>query len=66
MSSRLLAVTFDAQDPDRVARFWAGLLDRNVLVDADGVLLPADGTTQQRLTAYLDHASESATPGGAS
>ena len=44
MTSRLLAVTFDAHDPDRLARFWAGLLDRDVLGDADGVLLPGDDT----------------------
>ena len=34
MSPRLLAVTFSAHDPVRLARFWAGLLGR-----------PADGTT---------------------
>lgn len=44
MTLRLSAVTFDAQDPDRLARFWAGLLDRDVLADADGVLLPGDET----------------------
>lgn len=44
MTSRLLAVTFDAQAPDRLARFWAGLLDRDVLADADGMLLPGDDT----------------------
>jgi predicted enzyme related to lactoylglutathione lyase len=44
MTSRLLAVTFDAHNPDRLARFWAGLLDRDVLADADGVLLPGDDT----------------------
>lgn len=44
MTSRLLAVTFDARDPGRLARFWAKLLDRDVLADADGVLLPGDST----------------------
>lgn len=42
MTSRLLAVTFAAHDPDRLARFWGGLLDRDVLADADGLLLPGD------------------------
>lgn len=44
MTSRLLAVTFDASDPDRLAGFWAALLDRDVIADADGVLVPGDGT----------------------
>lgn len=44
MTSRLLAVTFDAHNPDRLAGFWAGLLDRDVLADAGGVLLPGDDT----------------------
>lgn len=44
MTLRLSAVAFDAQDPDRLARFWAGLLDRDVLADADGLLLPGDDT----------------------
>jgi hypothetical protein len=43
MTSRLLAVTFDARNPDRLARFWAGLLGRDVITDADGVLLPEEG-----------------------
>lgn len=44
MTSRLLAVAFGALDPDRTARFWAALLDRDVVADADGVLLPGDDT----------------------
>lgn len=44
MSSRLLALTFDAQDPDRVARFWADLLGRKVVEDGGGALLPGDDT----------------------
>lgn len=44
MSLRLLAVAFDAQEPERLARFWAALLDRDILADADGVLLPGTGT----------------------
>jgi len=39
MRSRLLAVTFDAHDPARLARFWAGVLGRDVVEDA-GALLP--------------------------
>src|SRR3954451_7276454 len=44
MPSRLLAVTFDARDPARLARFWAGLLGRDVVDDAGGVLLPGTDT----------------------
>lgn len=44
MTSRLLAVTFDARDPSRLARFWAGLLGRKVVEDAGGMLLPGDDT----------------------
>ncbi len=40
----LLAVTFDAPDAARLARFWAALLGREVVEDADGALLPGDGT----------------------
>ncbi|KKK06409.1 VOC family protein [Micromonospora sp. HK10] len=44
MSSRLLSVTFDARDPDRVARFWAGMLGREIVEDAGGLLLPGPET----------------------
>lgn len=43
MSSRLLAVSFDAHDPAGLARFWAGLLGRAVVEDAAGPLLIGDG-----------------------
>ncbi|MGZ4599036.1 MAG: VOC family protein [Oryzihumus sp.] len=43
MSLRLLAVTFDALEPARVAQFWAGLLGREVVEDAEGALLPGHG-----------------------
>ena len=38
----MLRVTFDAPDPARLARFWAGMLGREVVQDAGGVLLPGD------------------------
>lgn len=44
MASRLVAVSFDAHDPAGVAAFWAGLLDRDVVEESDGVLLPGDDT----------------------
>jgi catechol 2,3-dioxygenase-like lactoylglutathione lyase family enzyme len=44
MLSRLLAVTFDARDPARLARFWAGVLGRKVVKDAAAALLPGDDT----------------------
>jgi hypothetical protein len=36
----LLAASFESDDPDRPARFWAGLLGRAMIDDAGGVLLP--------------------------
>jgi catechol 2,3-dioxygenase-like lactoylglutathione lyase family enzyme len=44
MRSRSLTVTFDAHDPARLARFWAGVLGRAVVEDAGGALLPGDDT----------------------
>ena len=35
---------FDADEPMRVATFWARLLGRDVLDDGEGVLVPGDGT----------------------
>jgi len=40
----LLAVTFDAHDPVRLAQFWAGVIGREVVEDAGGPLLPGDDT----------------------
>jgi len=42
MLSRLLAVTFDAHDPARLAQFWAGVLGREIVEDAGGALLLGD------------------------
>jgi hypothetical protein len=45
MATRLLAAAFDAQDPARLAEFWAGLLGRDIVDDAGGaLLLPGDDT----------------------
>ena len=44
MLSRLLAVTFDAHDTARLARFWAGVLGREVAEDAGAALLPGTDT----------------------
>ncbi|MEV4143748.1 VOC family protein [Amycolatopsis sp. NPDC049691] len=44
MGSRLLAVTFEAENPAEPARFWAGLLGREVVEDAGGLLLPGGDT----------------------
>jgi hypothetical protein len=38
-----LTVSFDARDPGRLARFWSGLLGRDVVEDAAGALLPGEG-----------------------
>ena len=39
---RLEAVTFEVADADVVAAFWAGLLDRQILAEPAGVLVPGD------------------------
>lgn len=44
MASRLEAVTFDVVDPAVVAAFWAELLEREVVAEPDGALLPGDQT----------------------
>jgi len=44
MLSRLSAVTFDARDAVRLARFWAGMLGREIVDDAGGLLLPGGDT----------------------
>ncbi|AVT41068.1 VOC family protein [Plantactinospora sp. BB1] len=36
----LLTITFDAHDPARLAQFWADMLGREIVKDADGVGLP--------------------------
>jgi hypothetical protein len=36
-------VTFDAHDPSQVAVFWGRLLDREMVAEADGALLPGEG-----------------------
>jgi Glyoxalase-like domain len=42
MSLRLLTVTFDADEPAHLARFWAGMLGRKVVEDPTGSLLPGE------------------------
>lgn len=44
MSSSLAAVTFEAQDPAGVAAFWGSLLDRTVVPEPRGALLPGSET----------------------
>jgi predicted enzyme related to lactoylglutathione lyase len=46
MTSQLVALSFDANDPLSLARFWSGVLDRELTDDPDdGVtLLPGDDT----------------------
>ncbi|MFC0006972.1 VOC family protein [Micromonospora siamensis] len=44
MLSRTLTVAFDADDPTRLARFWANLLGREVVEDARGALVPGTDT----------------------
>jgi hypothetical protein len=44
MTSRLIAVSFDASQPLRVAQFWAALLGREAVQETGGVLLPGGAT----------------------
>jgi catechol 2,3-dioxygenase-like lactoylglutathione lyase family enzyme len=44
MASRLLALTFEARDPARLADFWAGVLGRVIIDDPRGPLLPGSDT----------------------
>jgi hypothetical protein len=46
MSSRLVAVTFDAHRPAEVASFWGGMLGRDVLPEAGGSALLVGHATQ--------------------
>ena len=45
MSSRLLALAFDAHDPERLAQFWAGLLGRTQYAEDGGFVLPPSDDT---------------------
>ena len=45
MTSNLDSVTFDANDPERLAQFWGELLGWEIVPDDDGFqLVPTDGT----------------------
>ncbi len=44
MTSRLLALTFDAHEPAHLAGFWAEVLGRVAVDDARGALLPGSDT----------------------
>jgi predicted enzyme related to lactoylglutathione lyase len=49
MALRLLSVTFEARDPERLGRFWSELLGRKAGQDADRWLVPGEGS-QLRLS----------------
>ncbi|MGO2537776.1 MAG: VOC family protein [Brachybacterium tyrofermentans] len=44
MTLHLDAVVFDVADANAAAAFWAGLLDRTVLAEPDGALVPGTAT----------------------
>ncbi|WP_328346866.1 VOC family protein [Micromonospora sp. NBC_00421] len=61
MLSRPLTVTFDAHHPIRPARFWAGLLGRDVVEEVGGgVLLP--GTDTQLGLRFVSSGTEQVGP----
>jgi hypothetical protein len=60
MPVRLVAVSFDADDPAVVAAFWAGVLGRAVVEEVGGVLVPGDDT--QVGLRFVEAASEKSGP----
>lgn len=44
MTLRLEAVALEVREPDEVATFWAGVLDRDIVRESDSALLPGDDT----------------------
>jgi hypothetical protein len=58
MTCHLFAVSFDAGEPLRLARFWAGLLGREVVEDAGGALLLPGEDTQLGLRFVPSRAQE--------
>ncbi|MDX6263892.1 MAG: hypothetical protein QOH84_5580 [Kribbellaceae bacterium] len=58
MTSQLVALGFDANDPVRLAKFWAGVLGREVA--DDGVTLLADGHTEFEVRFLPTEAEKSA------
>jgi hypothetical protein len=44
MTLRLIAVSFEALDPVSLGAFWAGVLGRESVPEANGTLLPGDDT----------------------
>jgi catechol 2,3-dioxygenase-like lactoylglutathione lyase family enzyme len=60
MTSRLVALTFDANDPLGLARFWAGVLGRETVDDPeDGFALLPDGDTELLLRFVQTQAQKS-------
>jgi hypothetical protein len=57
MTCRLFAVCFDARQPLLLARFWARVLGREVVEEADGALVPGDDT-QLGLRFVASHAEK--------
>lgn len=60
MAPRLSALTFDAPDPASVATFWARILDRPIVDNGTGVLLP--GSTTQVGLRFLPGEERTAGP----
>ena len=60
MALRLEAVTFEVADAAAVAAFWAGLLDREVLAEPDGALVPGDRRAGRALASSPPTPSRSA------
>ena len=61
MVGRALTIAFDARDPERLARFWAGMLGREVAPDVVGRTLPADTSASVGLR-FVESGSQKAGP----
>jgi catechol 2,3-dioxygenase-like lactoylglutathione lyase family enzyme len=52
MTSQLVALCLDAHDPARLARFWAGVLGREVVEDDGGLVLLPNVATEFRIELF--------------
>ncbi|MGW8378904.1 VOC family protein [Streptomyces sp. ODS28] len=61
MTSRLLTISFDAYEPERLARFWSGLLgleQAKIEESSDGLTVPSGNAAGYRLGFRTTHARQ--------